>query len=487
MDCVLHDRIDELIETFRKQLHQQADQVTLGQDGAVLLDLERTLFGLLMALGAALVMAFVEAFHRQTAWVLACQQRAVGKGLRNVGWRSTRLYVLFGGQHTIHTPYARLDRTGRPGRRRGWGKRGKGGAGSYPVLEALGCRANATPALLSEVGSQLGWGPSEEAALSRLSDRGIPLDNQTLRRFFRALSDEALQQRTKALLEGKLPAGLSDESLAGKRVVITFDAGRVRMRHQKPGRRRKNGHHGFDRPWQAPRLLVIYIIDEKGRQKRQELPIYDGVITSSERLFELMKKYLLALQASKADLLIFIADGAPEHWDGVAALVEALGLDPKRVVEIFDWAHATEHLTSAIDACGKLTDPQRTHWLNAQRKRLKKGRLQAVLGALKTLCRGRRASQIRKQINFFEQHAHRMRYPEFRKTGLPIGSGAVESAIRRVVNLRMKGPGIFWTPDNAQRMLFIRCQLLSGRWKGFIRELLCSTTIQTPYPVALAA
>jgi len=110
-----------------------------------------------------------------------------------------------------------------------------------------------------------------------------------------------------------------------------------------------------------------------------------------------------------------------------------------------------------------------------------------VLDALQDLCRGRRASKMRKQIAFFRQHAHRMRYPEFKKIGLPIGSGAVESAIRQVVNLRMKGPGIFWTPDNVQRMLFIRCQLLSGRWQGFIRELLCSTTIQTPYSVALAA
>ena len=486
MDSVLHSRIDELVEDFRDRLHQQADQTTLGP-GTALLELERTLFGLLMALGASLVMAFLEAFHRNRAWVSACQEKVVQKGLRNDGWRVTRLYLLFGGRHTIRTPYALLDRRGHPGPKRGWGRRGPTGTGSFPVLEALGCRANATPALLWEVGSQLGWGPSEDAALGRLSDRGIPLDNQTLRRFFRVLSDEALQQRTKALLEGRLPAGLQNETLAGKRVVITFDAGRVRMRRQRRGRRRKNGHHGFDRPWQAPRLLVIYTVDEKGQKKRQELPIYDGVITSSERLFELMKQYLLALQASKADLLVFIADGAPEHWDGVAALVEALGLDPKRVVEIFDWAHATEHLTNTIDACGKLTDEERTHWLNTQRKRLKKGRLQAVLSALKTLCRGRRAAQIRKQIIFFEQHAHRMRYAEFRKAGLPIGSGAVESAIRRVVNLRMKGPGIFWTPENAQRMLFIRCQLLSGRWQGFIRELLCSTTIQTPYPVALAA
>lgn len=486
MDSVLHRRIDELVEDFRNRLHQQADSVTPGQ-GTVLLELERVLFGLLMALGASLVMAFLEAFHRNGAWVSACQEKVHQKGLRNEGWRVTRLYLLFGGQHTIRTPYALLDRTGRPGRRRGWGRRGPTGAGSYPVLEALGCRANATPALLCEVGSQLGWGPSEEAALTRLCDRGIPLDNSTLRRFFRALADEALQKRTEAFLEGKLPPGLQGESLEGKRAVITFDAGRVRTRHKRPGRRGKKGYHGFDRPWQAPRLLVIYTVDEKGQKQRQELPIYDGVITSSERLFELMKKYLWVLQASKADLLVFLADGAPEHWDGVAALVEVLGLDRARVVEIFDWAHATQHLTSAIDACGKLTEEQRTHWLNIQCKRLKKGQLNAVLDALQDLCRGRRASKLRKQIAFFQQHAHRMQYPQFKKMGLPIGSGAVESAIRRVVNLRMKGPGIFWTPDNAQRMLFIRCQLLSGRWQGFIRELLCSTTIQTPYPVALAA
>ena len=54
MDSVLHSRIDELVEDFRNRLHQQADQTTLGQ-GAVLLELERTLFGLLMALGACLV------------------------------------------------------------------------------------------------------------------------------------------------------------------------------------------------------------------------------------------------------------------------------------------------------------------------------------------------------------------------------------------------------------------------------------------------
>jgi hypothetical protein len=336
----------------------------------------------------------------------------------------------------------------------------------------------------------LGWGPSEAAAQRRLSERGIELNHKTLRRFFQALSDEALSQRSQALEAGQLPAGSLGESLAGKRVVICFDAGRVRTRRKRRGHRKKNGYHGFDGPWQAPRLLVIYTIDEKGRKKRQTLPLYDGVLTSAKRLFELLKQYLTALEACQAELLVFIADGAPEHWDNLTRLIAALGLDSKRVVEVLDWAHAVEHLSKVLNACGHLSEKEREKWLDTQRKRLKQGQLKAVLSAMQDLCRGRRAGKIRKEIAYFETHAHRMRYDHFQRAGIPMGSGAVESAIRRIVNLRMKGNGIFWNPDNVQRMLFIRCQLLSGRWQAFIRALLCNDdtpSTQTPSALSLAA
>jgi len=298
------------VDVFRDRLHRCLDQVDLFSYGIVLLEFERSLFGLLMSLGAALVAVFLEAVHRDQDWIDHCQAQARESGLRNRGWRSTPVYSLFGGCHTLRTPYAMCDRRGRPGRRRGSGRRGKGGSGSYPVLEALGCRANATPGLLSEVGSQLAWGPSEAAAQVRLQERGINLNHKTLRQFFQALSDEALTKRTQALEDGQLPAGSVRESLAGKRAVICFDAGRVRTRRQRRGHRKKNGYHGFDGPWKAPRLLVIYTIDEKERKKRQELPLYDDVLTSANRLFELLKKYLIALDASQAKFLVFIADGA---------------------------------------------------------------------------------------------------------------------------------------------------------------------------------
>jgi hypothetical protein len=58
-----------------------------------------------------------------------------------------------------------------------------------------------------------------------------------------------------------------------------------------------------------------------------------------------------------------------------------------------------------------------------------------------------------------------LRYDWFGYRGRPLGSGAVESAIRRVINLRLKGNGISWREENAEAMLVLRAAALTGRWE----------------------
>jgi hypothetical protein len=60
---------------------------------------------------------------------------------------------------------------------------------------------------------------------------------------------------------------------------------------------------------------------------------------------------------------------------------------------------------------------------------------------------------------------------KYTRRGLPKGSGCIESAVRRVVNLRLKGNGMFWTSENAESMLQVRCQLLSSEWFVRLEEL----------------
>ncbi|MBW4641085.1 MAG: hypothetical protein KME05_23285 [Gloeocapsa sp. UFS-A4-WI-NPMV-4B04] len=55
---------------------------------------------------------------------------------------------------------------------------------------------------------------------------------------------------------------------------------------------------------------------------------------------------------------------------------------------------------------------------------------------------------------------------------MPIGSGAIESLMRQVVNLRLKGNGKFWLLHNAEAILYARCQWAAGCWSTFCDSIL---------------
>ena len=57
-----------------------------------------------------------------------------------------------------------------------------------------------------------------------------------------------------------------------------------------------------------------------------------------------------------------------------------------------------------------------------------------------------------------------MNYPQYRQKGYPIGSGAVESANRHVVGVRVKQSGMRWLDEGVRGILTLRALLRSGRW-----------------------
>ncbi len=75
-------------------------------------------------------------------------------------------------------------------------------------------------------------------------------------------------------------------------------------------------------------------------------------------------------------------------------------------------------------------------------------------------------NEVNRVIQYIRGHGEtgRLDYPTFKLMGLPLGSGSIESAIRRVVNLRMKNNGTFWRIENAEKILALRASVLSGRW-----------------------
>jgi hypothetical protein len=60
-----------------------------------------------------------------------------------------------------------------------------------------------------------------------------------------------------------------------------------------------------------------------------------------------------------------------------------------------------------------------------------------------------------------------MRYPQFRRQHLFVGSGVVEAGCRTVIGSRLKRSGMFWSVRGANAILALRCCQLNGRLEDY--------------------
>ena len=60
-----------------------------------------------------------------------------------------------------------------------------------------------------------------------------------------------------------------------------------------------------------------------------------------------------------------------------------------------------------------------------------------------------------------------MRYPQFRRQHLFVGSGVIEAGCKSVIGYRLKQSGMFWTVRGANAILALRCRLLNGRFEDY--------------------
>ena len=440
------------------------------------LRLEQSVLRLFQLASSHVVSGVLLLLHENTAWADSTVQEAREVAVRPNrlrGERGTPVQFLGGARLRIETVYMSEDLRPRPGRRRGLGRRQQSGSGSYPLLEAVGIAQRATPALRSEVARQVVRGASNVEARETLAERGIELNEKTVRALALALGARALDQRQARLDAAREGRVFSDE-FAGRRIVVSVDGGRVRLREGgRRGRRNKNGRRRYATPWREPKLMVVYVIDKKGKKVREFPALYDATLGDADATFEILAAELLLRGAAEAKEIILTGDGAPWIWNRADALAKALGLDPKKIVKVADFYHAVEHLMAIAELCASWSPARRKQWVGRMRAHLKAGRVDVVIQAASGLGKaGRNAAKIRTETHYFVERKDRMRYRAFRRRGIPLGSGAVESAIRRVINLRLKGPSIFWRGQNAERMLHMRCYLKAGRWDELIRRVL---------------
>lgn len=155
---------------------------------------------------------------------------------------------------------------------------------------------------------------------------------------------------------------------------------------------------------------------------------------------------------------------------------------------IVDFYHAAQRLTAmgeALFGAGR----EASAWAARMRKLLKKpnGPFRVLHAAAAMNSRGSlsaaRRKLFRQAYNYLRTRTKHMQYAQFRRLGLPIGSGITEAACKTVFTQRLKLSGMRWSGPGAQTILNLRVLLLSGLWDDVYAATVNSdndTLIHTP-------
>jgi hypothetical protein len=363
-----------------------------------------------------------------------------------------------------------------PAARKGKG-RGREGAGLYPELAVLGIQEGKSPALVREVGRQTALLPSYEMARQQLAEHGLDLDIKEVHGIGQHAGQSALAYRLRELelyRQGQLPAADGK----GKRLGAMIDGGRTKLRKttrkQKGRGQSKTQKRRFQTEWREVKQIIVFEMDEQGRMKKDTQSILDGTFGGPDEIMEVLAMRLHQMGASQAEVVAFRTDGAPWIWDRLDWVTRRLGLSAKQVSKGLDWCHAVHHISLALEPI--LEGEERQSVFKTLRQWLKRGSWDKVVEEL--LERADEAelandSPVWTAIAYLARHGENghLDYATFRRRGLPLGSGAIESAIRRVINLRLKGNGIYWEEENAEAMLMLRGLVLSGRWNQVFAKI----------------
>ena len=200
-------------------------------------------------------------------------------------------------------------------------------------------------------------------------------------------------------------------------------------------------------------------------------PGKQGMITHSQYLaqmgshksFSEKMEVLIEDYTTNEQQMIFITDGAPwlRNW-----IEDAF----PQATAILDFYHLLEHLYEFAEAF--FADAQQgKQWVEQQKELLLNSHAAVVIDNVSGLAASKGKQQLKaKLLVYLNANRSRMDYKHYQSIGCGIiGSGAIESAHRTVVQKRMKLSGQRWSKKGAQHMLNLRVLYMNQQWDKVIQ------------------
>ena len=249
--------------------------------------------------------------------------------------------------------------------------------------------------------------------------------------------------------DSKLEVPEVEHSKSNEAVYVTLDGSMVYTREEN---------------WKEMKVGRIYSESSRVALQAHRTEITDSLyVCTFGTKGEFLKKFEPYIEPYKHK--VFIADGAKWIWNWVDDFYSDS-------VQILDFYHAVEKL-GAYAVLSYKNVAERRQWLDTQKQRLKADEVVQVIDELKNtpVKTGDVDKALKDVIRYYESNIKRMQYGTFLKKGYLIGSGAIESAHRNVIQQRLKLSGQRWSIHGAQTIANLRAYKKSNRWGTVVQQI----------------
>jgi hypothetical protein len=327
-----------------------------------------------------------------------------------------------------------------------------GGTGRTPGLRRMMARAGSRQ-------------PFKEAKEDLRVYAGIEVSAKDVERVAERIGDyieiwQEAQRKTLLKAEAPLPGAKSIPVL-----YIEMDGTGVPMvRSETDGRKGKQPDGtSKTREMKLGCVFMQTTTNEKGRPVRDPgSTSFVGAIEPAEDFGERIEAEAIRRGIHNAYRVVVLGDGA--KW--IRGICE---LRFSHALQIVDLYHAREHV---VDLCKLLFGSNekkllryRTQWWSY----LDEGNIEKILSQAGKMLpvNADLLQKANAELHYLDENKARMRYADFRKQGLFVGSGVIEAGCKSIIGARLKQSGMEWTVKGANAIIALRCSLLSDRFENF--------------------
>jgi hypothetical protein len=334
---------------------------------------------------------------------------------------------------------------------------------AYPGDRLLGvvgtCQSPGMRRLMTRAGSQESFEAAAQDLLLYGSIHADPKEIERVTEQTGRLIDDWMGREASAALLG---AGADGARERIAHLDIALDGTGAPMCPSELVGRKGKGEDGHAKTREVKLGCVFtHTVDKKGDPVRDPASTsYVGAIESSADFANRLYGEAVRRGLARADQVSVLSDGA--EYNATIAREKF-----PQAIHILDFYHACEHLSNFVKA--NTAHPVGGPFHGECYDFLYDGRIEELLDRMREgLPRsGTRRTEGLKAINYFAERKEMMRYGEFRRKGLFVGSGVIEAGCKTVIGKRIKQSGMFWTVAGANAVTAARCCIASGRFEQF--------------------